>query len=101
MNAINAMIKTATAVMDFEVLEWFDADGTLMIDVYVKGGDEPVFTHEVNLHHTINEFIDINSVNGIIQDGADEDTAYEIIDELQLCIDQLNNALEDYDDLTD
>ena len=94
MNAINATI-------DFEVCEWFEADGTLMIDVYIKGQEEPVLTHEVVMHKTVDEFIDMNSVNGIIQDGVDEDTAMEIIDELQYCIDKLNNALEDYDDLTD
>lgn len=92
MNAINATI-------DFEVTEWFDADGTLMIDVYIKGQEEPVLTHEVKLRDSIHEFIDISSVDGVIVDGEDEDIAYEIIDELQLCIDNLNNALEDYDEV--
>lgn len=91
-------MTNVTSTIDFEVSEWFDADGTLMIDVYIKGQDEPVFTHEVVMHRVVDEFIDMNSVNGIIQDGADEDTAMEIIDELQYCIDKLNNALEDYDD---
>lgn len=92
-------MTNVTSMIDFEVSEWFDADGTLMIDVFTKGSEEPVFTHEVSLHRVVNDFIDMTSVNGIITDGADEDTAYEMIDEFQLCIDNLNNALEDYDEV--
>jgi len=90
-------MTNVTSTIDFEVSEWFDVDGTLMIDVYTKGADEPIFTHEVNLHRVVSDFIDMNSVNGVIQDGADEDTAYDMIDEFQTCIDNLNDALEDYD----
>ena len=87
-----------SSMIEFEVSEWFDADGTLMVDVYIKGQEEPVFTHEIQLHNAVNEFIAMTSVNGIIVDGVDEDTAYEMVDEFQLCIDNLNNALEDYDE---
>lgn len=91
-------MTSVTSMIDFEVCEWFDADGTLMIDVYVKGQEEPVFTHEVVMHKVVDDFISMASVNGIIQIGEDEDTAMEIVDEFQYCIDKLNNALEDYDE---
>lgn len=95
---MNAISK----VIDFEVFEHFDDDGTLIVSVYPKGMEEPLITHEIQISSVVNDFLDIvcNPKDGFIDDGADEEQAENIIDELQAGIDLLNDALRDYDNLT-
>ena len=91
-------MTSVSSTIEFDVVEWFDNFGTLTVDVYQKGCETPMFTHEIILREVVEDFIDATSgPDNLIVDGEDEDTAEGIIDELQDCIDKLNNALRDYD----
>ena len=95
MNAISKII-------DFEIHEFFDVDGTLVIAIYQKGMDEPLIEHEIKVSSVVNDWLDIvtNPNDDLIEDSEDEEQAECIVDELQDAIDLINDSLRDYDNLT-
>lgn len=95
MNVINTTIE-------YQVMEYFDADGTLIVAVYQRGMEEPLLEHEIKLSSVVNDWLDIvtNPDDDLIEDSDDEEQAEAIIDELQEAIDLINDSLRDYDDLT-
>ena len=96
MNAISKII-------DFEIHEYFDDDGTLIIAIYQKGMEEPLIEHEIKISSVVNDWLDIvtHPDTDLIEESYDEEQAENMIDELQEAIDLLNDSLRDYENLTD
>jgi hypothetical protein len=92
-------MTNVTSAIEFDVVEHFDADGTLIISIYQKGLEEPLIEHEIRIPDVVTDFLDIvcNPDDDLIEDSADEEVAEAIIDELQEAIDMINDSLRDYD----
>lgn len=95
MNVINT-------TLDLEVHEYFDDNGHLIISVFTKGAEEPLIEHEIQISSVVNDWLDVvtNPQDDLIEDSEDEEMAENIVDNLQDAIDLINDALRDYDNLT-
>ena len=87
MNAIN---------LEFDILHYLDSDGDVIVEVYPKGGEDPILSTSVSLFGLVKEFVDIaKGSEDLICDSDASEAAYELVDELQDCVDYLNNCIED------
>ena len=92
MNVINTTIE-------YQVQEYFEPDGTMVVCVYQKGMEEPLIEHTISIPAVVTDFLDIvcDPDDDLIEDSVDEEIAEAIIDELQEAIDMLNDSLRDYE----
>ena len=87
MNAIN---------LEFDILHYLDSDGDVIVEVYLKSGEDPILSTSVGLFELVREFVDIaKGSDELICDSDAADAAYELVDEFQDCVDYLNNCIED------
>lgn len=87
MNAIN---------LELDILHYLDSDGDVIVEVYPKGGEDPILSTSVALFEMVKEFVDIaKGTDELLEDSDAVEAAYELVDELQDCIDYLNNAIVD------
>lgn len=87
MNAIN---------LEFDILHYLDSDGDVIVEVYPKGGEDPILSTSVSLFGLVKEFVDIaKGSDDLISDSDAAEAAYELVDELQDCVDYLNTCIED------
>lgn len=87
MNAIN---------LEFDILHYLDSDGDVIVEVYPKGGEDPILSTSVSLFGLVKEFVDIaKGPDDLICDSDSSEAAYELVDELQDCVDYLNTCIED------
>lgn len=95
-------MNAISTIVDYEIHEFFDDNGTLVIAIYQKGMEEPLIEHEIKISSVVNDWLDIvtNPDDDLIEESDDEEMAETIVDELQEAIDLINDSLRDYDNIT-
>lgn len=88
---------------DIEVTVHFEDDGSLVVEVYQGDDDTPLASEVVPLYSLVKEYYRFVKDPTTEKIGNKEamEMAYNIIDEMQDCIDFLNDAIEDPDDSID
>ena len=88
MNAIN---------LNLEVIHYIDSDGEIVVEVYTPGVTDPILSTSMSVFGLVRELVEIMAEgNDAIEAGTDEaEGAYELVDELQDCIDYINDHVKD------
>lgn len=88
MNAIN---------INLEVIHYIDSDGEVVFEVYTQGVTDPIFSSSVSVFSMVQELVEIMAEGkDQIEGGTEEsEAANELVDELQDCIDYINDHVSD------
>lgn len=91
------VIKTK---LDVEVTLHFEDDGSLIVEVYQGDAEEPTVSKTLPMYSLVKEYYECvhNPNTAKINDVDAVEMAYNIIDEMQDCIDFLNDVIEDHED---
>lgn len=86
--------------INFDIVHYIDSDGEVVFELYVPGVTDPLYSSSVSVFSMIQELVEIMSWDkDQIESGTDEaEAAYELVDELQDCIDYINDHIKDVDE---
>lgn len=83
--------------VNLELIHYIDSDGEVIVEVYVPGVADPILSSSVSVFDTVRELTEIlaNGEDSIRGATEEAEAAYELVDELQDCIDYLNDHIGD------
>ena len=83
--------------LNLEVIRYIDSDGEIIVEVYTPGVTDPILSTSMPVFGLVRELVEILAEGkDAIEAGTDEsEGAYELVDELQDCIDYLNDHVKD------
>lgn len=83
--------------LNLEVIHYIEPNGEVIVEVYAPGTTEPILSTSMPVFGLVRELVEIMAEGkDAIEAGTDEsEGAYELVDELQDCIDYINDHVKD------
>ena len=83
--------------LNLEVIHYIDSDGEVIVEVYTPGVTDPILSTSMPIFGLVRELVEIMAEGkDAIEAGTEEaEGAYELVDELQDCIDYINDHVKD------
>ena len=83
--------------LNLEVIHYIEPNGEIIVEVYAPGTTEPILSTSMPVFGLVRELVEIMAEGkDAIEAGTEEaEGAYELVDELQDCIDYINDHVKD------